>query len=282
MQTFSQRIGMKPIKTRLSLEGMDAELQHSLWSAFLEYIFNDLNDTVDHYIGWDNKLTMFCKQLWMDFFKFPVDSLHTYDDGRVRKNLVCQEIRKWYYNSEWYEKLDFIEFCAGSTDDARLFVAVCNTFLSREVSAYRIIGKYVVQINSEEEIAEIEETLNVGDNFTPARKHLQTALQLLSDRKNPDFRNSIKESISAVEALGKIVTGEKNATLGDSLKVIEKKYPLHESLKKAFSALYGYTSDSGGIRHSLKDEVTDLKFEDAKFMLVACSAFINYLIAKTV
>jgi hypothetical protein len=45
------------------------------------------------------------------------------------------------------------------------------------------------------------------------------------------------------------------------------------------SALYGYTSDSSGIRHALQDE-PNLDFVDAKFMLVACSAFVNYLTDK--
>lgn len=43
--------------------------------------------------------------------------------------------------------------------------------------------------------------------------------------------------------------------------------------------MYGYTSDEDGIRHSLLEEST-LKFMDAKFMLVSCSAFINFLIDK--
>lgn len=42
---------------------------------------------------------------------------------------------------------------------------------------------------------------------------------------------------------------------------------------------YGWTSDTPGIRHALMTE-PDLHVEDAKFMLVACSAFINYVIAK--
>jgi len=51
-------------------------------------------------------------------------------------------------------------------------------------------------------------------------------------------------------------------------------------LKKGFSNLYGYTSSAEGIRHALLEEAK-LNFEDAKFMLVSCSAFVNYLIAKT-
>ncbi len=45
------------------------------------------------------------------------------------------------------------------------------------------------------------------------------------------------------------------------------------------SNLYGYTSDKEGVRHALiANDGTDLL--DAKFMLVACAAFINFVIGK--
>jgi hypothetical protein len=43
--------------------------------------------------------------------------------------------------------------------------------------------------------------------------------------------------------------------------------------------LYGFTSDGQGIRHALKDMVQP-EPEDARFFLVACSAFVNYLSEK--
>ena len=41
----------------------------------------------------------------------------------------------------------------------------------------------------------------------------------------------------------------------------------------------GYTSDTDGIRHGLTEEI-NCDFEDAKFMLVTCNTFINYLVIK--
>jgi hypothetical protein len=102
---------------------------------------------------------------------------------------------------------------------------------------------------------------------------------MLADRKAPDYRNSIKESISAVESLCNLITEDNKATLGKALKKLDDKVALHRCLKNAFDSLYGYTSDADGIRHALLEE-SNLEFEDAKFMLVACSAFINYLKAK--
>ena len=102
----------------------------------------------------------------------------------------------------------------------------------------------------------------------------------MSDRKNPDYRNSIKESISAVESICKTVTKDDKATLGKALKIIEDQFGLHSALKGSLSQLYGYTSDSDGIRHAMLEE-SNLTYIDAKFMLVACTNFINYLIEKT-
>ena len=49
-------------------------------------------------------------------------------------------------------------------------------------------------------------------------------------------------------------------------------------MKAAFEKLYGYTSDASGVRHAGKLGGPDSTFEEAKFMLVSCSAFVNYLI----
>ncbi len=112
-----------------------------------------------------------------------------------------------------------------------------------------------------------------------AYTHLRAALEKLSDREEPDYRNSIKESISAVESVARAIASDEKATLGDALKVLESKIDIHKSLKSAFSSLYGYTSDEEGIRHALND-APNVDFDDAKFMLVTCSAFVSFLLGK--
>ena len=117
------------------------------------------------------------------------------------------------------------------------------------------------------------------DSFHGVRTHIRTALKFLSDRKSPDYRNSIKESISAVESICQVLTGDDKATLGDALNKLENHFNLHGALKAGFKSLYGYTSDQDGIRHAILKE-QDISFSDAKYMLVSCSAFANYLIGK--
>ena len=138
----------------------------------------------------------------------------------------------------------------------------------------------IVQITSEEEIKEIEEAISNSNKWEPVNIHLKAAITYFSNRENPDYRNSIKEAISSIESLCVIITGDSKATLGPTLGVIEKKYKIHGALKSAFTSLYGYTSDAGGIRHKLLTDDIVVSMEDAKFMLVSCSAFINYLKVK--
>ncbi len=49
---------------------------------------------------------------------------------------------------------------------------------------------------------------------------IKSALNKLSNRKSPDYRGSIKDSIGAVEGVAAILTGEPMATLGKALREI--------------------------------------------------------------
>ena len=102
------------------------------------------------------------------------------------------------------------------------------------------------------------------------------------EKSTGDYRNSIKESISAVEAVCREMTGKNN--LGDALNELEKTgVVIPKVMKIGFDKLYGYTNNKEtGIRHALMDnEGTYIpSSSEAIFMIVSCSAFINYLYAK--
>lgn len=56
---------------------------------------------------------------------------------------------------------------------------------------------------------------------------------------------------------------------------------LNPLLKNAFEKLYYYTNDKRtGIRHAWMDESNPPSSDEAIFMIVTCSAFINYLTKK--
>lgn len=278
---FSQRIGKTSIRNALQIESIDTALENRLWNNILSDFFGNINSSTI-------KMTEYrkgnaCKIVWKDFFGNRLDEIPSNRYGTtVDINGVLSYIKVWFFKAQWYEKYDLIEFISLLDKDTYNlgFSEACNNTLIREFAGYRIINNTIIQITSELEINEIEEALSSSSDFKSVETHLKTSLEYLSNREKPDYRNSVKESISAVESLCTIITGDKTSTLGASLTQIENKYKIHGALKKAFTALYGYTSDSGGIRHSLLEEDIAVTMEDAKFMLITCSAFINYLKPK--
>ncbi|HDS01018.1 MAG TPA: hypothetical protein ENO07_03275 [candidate division Zixibacteria bacterium] len=191
-----------------------------------------------------------------------------------------QIIRSHFYEEEWWKPYDLIEFLIKRIPERwrEQLVMILNKFMQDENSAYRIVDDEVVEITDEYEIEAIESALD--HSIRASRSHLSRALDLLSDRKHPDYRNSIKESISAVEAACQTLAGMPNATLADCIKVIKNRRTIHPAFEQALLKLYGYTSDEGGIRHALTEDSIGPLFSDAKFMLVTSSAFVNFICTK--
>lgn len=185
-------------------------------------------------------------------------------------------------NSHWFEVYDFIEIHLSSIEEKEKSdrIQQYNKLLEDEKAGYRVVEGVVVPITNPTEIQEIENA--VKSKYDSVSSHMKKALSFYADLKDPDYENSIKESISAVEAMCRIITGITGGkvTLGKAIKQLkEHGIHIHSAMESAFSSLYGYASDENSIRHGSID-FTNAPAEDAKFMLITCSAFINYLIEK--
>lgn len=278
--TFSERYGYKKARETIQIESIDSPLRNSLWNLLTRFVWNDVQWPSGGYnicslsSGPNFMVRNLCEKLWFDYFKEPLDKMG--NDWR----LIYKYLRSYFYDCQWHEVYDFVEFVANQYERPEFeyaFITSCNGALEKENSAYRFVGGFITRITDKQEIDEIDQAIET--KYSPVRVHIQQALTLMSNREAPDFRNSIKESISAVESLAKIATDDGKGTLGGLLKILETRIQLHSALKDAFNKLYGYTSDEGGIRHALM-EPDSIYYEDAKFFLVACSAFINLIEAK--
>lgn len=279
---FSQRIGKTSVRDSIQIESIDEKLENRLWNNIQINFFDVIGVNFNHKIDNDSDIGLVFNSIWQEFFENRADEIPKNQQRDISTREFVGYIKDWFFKSNWFEKYDFLEFLSKiDINYLRIeFDVKCNNSLKKEMSAYRLVDGHIVQITSEEEIVEIEDALVNSSKWEPVNTHLSTAIEYFSCRKNPDYRNSIKESISAVESLCKIIVGNNNTTLAPALKIIEEKYKVHGALRSGFTALYGYTSDAGGIRHSLLTDDIEVSMEDAKFMLVSCSAFINYLKVK--
>jgi len=276
--TFSERYGYIPARTAVQLESMDVALRNGLWSLLSVSVWAKFpsGGYGGGYLSLpgNEPFLLLCQRLWVHHFKLPIDELN--DDW----DETLPELRSLFFKSSWHAVYDFVEFVANNFEVNGFkakFTRNCNIALEREMSAYRFVDGTITRVTNSEELAEIEAAIETGAK--PVATHLRRSLELMSDRKSPDFRNSIKESISAVESLVSSSVGAKG-TLGQLLKKLETDIGLHPALKNSFTHLYGYTSDQSGVRHALMEGGAAVDFADAKFMLVVCSAFTNFVKAK--
>jgi hypothetical protein len=277
---FSERHGYRPIRTALQVNTADRDLRNSIWNVIDTWILEPMRrydragvmaytHPNNAQITTKEKAELF----WGDLYRNPLDELPATAEAfsEYVKDRVIK--RDWY---EGYEFIDFyLQYYRPQPKNNITFQDHCNAILQREMSAWRVVDEGIARLTSDEEIAAVEEAERVEGAFAGAAQHIRNAVRLLSDRKEPDYPNSMKESISAVEAVCHVITGDAKATLGDALKRLAGRGVLmHSAARSALSQLYGYTSNADGIRHASID-VSTVDFDDAKFMLVACSAFVS-------
>lgn len=257
---------------------MSDELRASLWNV-LDTFFWSAHGFVLGRNGGYGRIDEFSRHLWSDYFKKPVDSRPDHVHPRVRGRKILDKIREYFFSCEWSEVYDLLEFIVRASDkDKPHLPDYLNQVLARELAGYKFIDGLLVDITDAQESQLLAEAL-ADTRFVTVTSHLERALQLLADRKQPDYRNSIKESISAVEAMARVVAEAPKATLGEALKVIERSRRLHPALKAGFTSLYGYTNDDDGIRHAMLEE-PNIDQSDAMYFLFSCTSFINYLKAS--
>lgn len=282
MARFSERVGAVVPSKSIQVGSMNTELRNSLWN-----LFYDLYQERD-----SNYWLRVVKHVAKYFRKVPVDEL-PYRDYDARDWL-----KEYFFGLPWHAAYDLTEFIVNNhramtttrydsyhesshrVTESKLIETI-DYILERELSGYRFIQRVLTPISNKEEVEAIEEAVVAAHRMglAGAHQHIRSAIELLGKKPTPDYRNAIKEAISAVESVAKQIVGTDSATLDAALKELSKKADIHGALSSGFSKLYGYTSDESGIRHAILED-PNVGFAEAKYMIVSCSAFVNYLIQK--
>ena len=285
---FSQRHNLAETQPIIMRNAISPEIINAIGTCYdmlcrrLMYLHNNsFHPHLDNFLQVDIE-----RELWIHFANRRLSEFECYgqyhlifDELLTKARLPWNQILDLTdYVCKWVsvniEKYLYLE------DLLKEFEGNLNNEFDRLDYGYRVVNHCIVDITSEEEMAAISEAIeNSKDNVS---EHLQRAVMHYSVRPTPDVRNSIKESISAVEAVCRELTGE--ATLGKALKHLEDNgVVIHKVLREGFTKFYVYTNDAdSGIRHALMDdeEAYVPSKDEAYYMLVACSTFVNYLRRK--
>lgn len=281
---FSDRYGYTTPRSSLIVEDMPTEVANSICSTLdaLEQKIEKITQHDRSYYSNNLSYGMIEKEVWTKF-------LGKYSGDQRFHYAVADPVSVPYFRSAtipWYEKLNLLEFIINylykyaevHNDYSRLvesFVFQLNNEFGRLFYGYRVLDGIVTPISDKIEIDAIEEA--ILDNSNNVRRHIGAALSHYAKRPEPDYRNSIKESISAVECICREITGE--STLDRAIpKLKAKGVVIHPQFEEGLKKMYYYTNDQRtGIRHALLDDSYVPSIAEAKYMLVSCSAFVNYI-----
>jgi AbiJ N-terminal domain 4 len=278
---FSEREGITPVNTTMQVTSINMPLRNRLWNLIVSLFESWYRDIQVNYSLTNTQAAyLICRAIWSDYLKLQIDEMP------IGLTDYIQVLKRYFMGWQWYDVYNFLEYFYARLpttyrESRKAFAITVNRILQEEMSAYRLVGDCITKLTSQEEIEAVEAALRNTGKLAPVSRQINDALHLLSDKQNPSYKDSIKNSIAAVETVCNLIASKSHASLGDALALISTKQPVlvHAALIEGFKKLYGWTSNAQGIRHALMDE-PDLDFDDAKYMLVSCSAFTNYLVAK--
>jgi hypothetical protein len=269
---FTQRYGLTPGPTVLSYKDISKELWVDL--------FNTLQRICSEVIRKED----LAEEIWMHFHHEPISDYPCDSWGDA---LSIGQLVNYTRESLDHESLtcsarvyDLIEFVYNTiflmNHDRQSLQQNVNEDFARNFASVKMIDGLIAPVSDEEQSHAIEAAMQ--GPLADVNSQVHTALALLADREHPIYRDSVKNSISAVESLCKHIVGDSRLTLEDALKKVgPTAVPVHPTIKDAFRKLYAYAGDVA--RHGLMGS-DNLDVEDARYMLVTCSAFINYLVVK--
>jgi hypothetical protein len=224
MTRFSQRIGARP-PFKSGLEEASQGLRVAVWNGLHNILVP---------VASERALTARAraKELWRHL-GWPTDEVpHSVYDIR-------NHLKTYWFECAWEDFFDLVEFgvqmIAPEFDDHSRagWFDLNNDLLEGQGCAYRFIAEELAPVTNPNptEMASVGSAADCS--IDSVGKHIRAALSQLPPAPSPSPRNSVKESISAVEAALKHLTGEPTATLGEALKLFETKYgPLHASIRR--------------------------------------------------
>lgn len=274
-KSFSDRTGLEPLGSTIQINDFNEGTRCYLQNQLLHFIDEHINRNGRYFDEEDFMLMIADKA-----FNLESDSRKRYS-----REKIFNIISAVFVNGQYYEILDLIEFFSNKIAFEINFEKFgeedyCNYFnecFEREFVGYRFVDGIIIQSVNDEANKSIEDASNT--EYDVVNKHIVKAVSYLSG-ENKDPKNSIKESVSAVEYLCNALAGTQSFKLSKAIDVLDKKKKLHPCMKMMIEKLYGFASDEEGIRHSTKDGTTIVSFDDALFVLITCSAFINYTISR--
>lgn len=279
---FSDREGVHPIPKMIQTTSFLKETRICLFNSFKQIM--------------EDQIRLFClskKAIAKRIVEDAFNEIYS-NEYEWSYDVVLNEILSVFKEGQYDEILTIIEFCCNLVfksrsqykeafsfditlrgyDDVRESM---NKAFEKEFVGYRFIDNYITRIVDQSEIDEIAHSFN--GPYDSVNDSIRKSISMLSENGDKDYKNSIKEAVMALEQLCNILLHETGLVLSNSFERICALISTSDYLKESIKKLYKFASDENGIRHGNNKESYEIRFDDAKYILVICSSTINYLLS---
>ena len=283
--SFSQAQGYEDVPGPLQLGELPRDARTQIWNLFFEHIGRS-KKTVEH-----PSLSLFTTVVidapWSEILREKHIRLDggALDDWNTEFSTVGRNLREYVENQAFNKVFDLIQFVSRHPKCPRAFITQMKATFAACRLAYTIdVGRpptVIPAVTPEAGTAFVESLRELREaGLGASAAHLRDASGCINA---DDWAGAVRESIHAVESVARRLDPAASRTLGPALNSLKKRGRLHPALRRAFSELYGYTSNEQGIRHSRLDQTkAGVGQDEAVFMLGACASFASYLWRKHV
>jgi len=195
-------------------------------------------------------------------------------------------IERLIKNCEWYQFYDICEVVWANpysqySRHQEEFTEQVNALFREEQLGFQLKDGKIEKVGSGFIDAKVQEAryLLKEPEFKGADEHFEKAIKALNVRPNPDVENCIKDAVSAIESVGRIIVGNDKALLSDIIRDMAKNGTIPKPLDQAIQKIYAYRGDQPGVAHGLVG-TSKVTVDEAEFVLAMSAAIIIYLVNK--
>lgn len=220
------------------------------------------------------------------------DQLRAWADGKgLADDAILSYLQGKVY---WSWKFEFIGASIDASDCLRLHSRIKTLRRVAEVGAghwwkidadtangflLRPLPSFVREQHEARNAREVGSSISIllaAPRYAGPAEHWRKA-QEYSRAETRDLANAAKEAVSAVEGLACILINDHKASLGEAIKQLRVSRKLDPALAKSLEAVWGFTSNSPGVRHGAATP-SKITLVEARWVMDSCEALIRLLL----
>lgn len=257
-----------------SPEARGTPLRNSLWNLLFRIVAST-----------DHSRTAWCAILrggCLHFFREPIDELPLSDNEASRRRF-----RDLFFGLPDHRVYDLYEFLladdrAGLKEaDRKLVRHTINRVLDEEMAPVRLLRDRFVPLADSAGIdaaAGAEEALSLF-GMDAAARHQSNAIAFLSRRPEPAARESVAESVLAVAAVVRTLSGAGGPVAVGTVGPVADRVGLKGEFLAAVEALLGRAHAASGLPGASHPAAPG--FAEAKLLVVFCASLVEFLLARS-